>query len=93
MQPLARPQRLAVGLWLVVALVVWNGVYDFVVMRGVKEFLFRQALYEAGRGPQTAIAMVMDSTVFDAVWIASIWASVILLAGLFTIRLLSRPRG
>ena len=90
MRPLARPQRIAVALWLIVGLVVWNGVYDLIVGQGIKEYLFRTALYHAGRGPQSSIASVMDPFVFYAVWVSTIWASSIMLAGLFTIRMLSR---
>lgn len=92
MRPLGRPQRIAVALWVIVGIVVWNGVYDLMLVRGIKEFLFRDALYEAGRGPHTPIAAVMDAAVFDAVWISTLWASGIVLAGLFTIRLLSREQ-
>lgn len=92
MRRLGRPQRIAVALWVIVGVVVWNGVYDLMLVRGIKEFLFRDALYEAGRGPQTPIAAVMDAAVFDAVWISTLWASGIVLAGMCTIRLLSRER-
>lgn len=89
MQPLGRPQRMAVALWVIVAVVVWNGVYDLLVGQGIKEFLFREALYHAGRGPQVSVASVMDSYVFYATWVSTVWASVIMLAGLFTIKLLA----
>ncbi len=93
MRPLQRAERIAVALWLVVGLVVWNGVYDLLLSRGIKEFMLRNALYHAGRGPRTPIAAIMDVTVFDAVWISTIWASLIVLAGLLTIRLLSCAPG
>ena len=92
MRPLAPAQRVAVILWIVVGVVVWNGVYDFLLVRGMKEVLFRDALYHAGRGPLTSIASVMDVTVYDAVWVSTLWASCIVLAGLFTIRMLSRQQ-
>jgi hypothetical protein len=81
-------QRVAVGLWLVLVALLWNGIYDLVLVRGVKEYLFRAALAAAGRGPQMPIAQVMDVAVYEAVWIATFWASAVLLAGLVTIRLL-----
>jgi hypothetical protein len=83
-------QRLAVALWVVMVLLLWNGIYDLVLVRGVKEYLFRAALAAAGRGPQTPIAQVMDVAVYEAVWIATFWASAVFLAGLLTIRLLDR---
>ncbi len=81
------------ALWLGVGLVVWNGVYDLLLSRGIKEFMLRNALYHAGRAPRVSIAAVMDVTVFDAVWVSTIWATLIVLAGLVTIRLLSREPG
>jgi len=90
MPALTPRQRLAIGLWLTVAVLLWNGIYDMILVRGVKEYLFRAALFAAGRGAETPIAQVMDVAVHEAVWIATFWASLVLLAGLFTIRLL-RP--
>lgn len=87
MSRLTRPQRIAVALWLVAGVIVWNGIFEMRVVRGVKEYLFRVALFEAGRGPRTEIAQVMNSAIDDALWIATLWASAILLAGLLTIRL------
>jgi hypothetical protein len=86
---LTNRQRFAVGLWLVLVALLWNGIYDLVLVRGVKEYLFRAALAAAGRGPQTPIAQVMDVAVYEAVWIATFWASAVLLAGLCTIRLMT----
>jgi hypothetical protein len=90
MQPLDRRQRFAVGLWLIVALVVWNGIYDLLLTRGVKEYLLRRMMHEAGRGPDVQLAFMMDTAVREAVWISTIWAGAILLAGLLTIRLFAR---
>jgi hypothetical protein len=92
MQRLPRAERLAVLLWLIVAVAVWNGVYDILLTRGVQESLFRAALHQAGRAPAVPLAQVMDLTVRDAIWIATLWSALILLAGLTTIRLL-RPGG
>jgi hypothetical protein len=36
---------------------------------------------------------VLDPFVFDAVWVATFWASLILLGGLVTIRVLRRTGG
>ena len=86
--PVSRAQRLAVGLWLVLAVALWNGIFEMMVVRGVKEYLFRAALFDAGRGPLTPIAEVMDPAIYHATWVATLWASVVVLAALLTIRLL-----
>jgi hypothetical protein len=90
MQRLPPAERIALVLWLIVGVVVWNGLYDILLTRGVKEVLFRTALHQAGRAPAVPMAHVMDITVRDAIWISTLWACLILLAGLVTIRLLRR---
>jgi hypothetical protein len=85
---LARRQRLAIILWVVLAVVVWNGLYDLRITLGVRDYLMKEALHAAGRGPTVVMADAMHDTVKDAVLVASLWATIILLAGLGTIRLL-----
>lgn len=91
MQRVPRRERVLAGLWVVLAVVLWNGVYDMVLIEGIKEYLFRSALHEAGRGPDIRIATVLDGTIFKAVWVSTFWASVVMLAGMITIRALRRP--
>jgi hypothetical protein len=91
MRRLAVRERVAVWLWMVVAVIAGNGVYDLLVSRGIKYFLFRRALSEAGRAPAISLAQLMEATVRDAAWIGVLWGSSILLAGLCTIRLLRQP--
>jgi hypothetical protein len=92
MRRLDRPERIAVGLWLTLALVVWNGVYDLLLTRGIKDYLLRNALHQAGRGPEVSMTALLDLTVSEAFWVSTLWASVILCAGLWTIRLVG-PAG
>jgi hypothetical protein len=84
--PLTRRERILVGIWLAAGFALWNGVYDMTVGVGIKEYLFRSALHQAGRGPRMAIATVVDPFVFDALWVATFWASLVVLLGLVTIR-------
>jgi hypothetical protein len=50
----------------------------------------KQALHDAGRGPAVTIADAMHDTVRDAALVASLWAVIILAAGLATVWLLGR---
>jgi hypothetical protein len=88
-RPLGRAQRQSVALWLVLAVALWNAIFEMMIVRGVKEFLFRAALFEAGRGPLTPIAQVMDPAICHATWVATLWTSVVVLAAMTTIRRLS----
>jgi uncharacterized membrane protein SpoIIM required for sporulation len=87
-----RRERLAVWLWLIVAVVVWNGLYDLLLARSTQTYLFRQALHQARLAPWTDLTSAMDVAVRDAAWVSTLWASLLLLLGLLTIRFLrSRP--
>ncbi len=88
MRPLSSRQRAAAWLWLLVAVVAWNAVYDLRITLGVREYLLQVALHESGSAPAILMADAMRVTVRGAVMAASLWASVILLAGIGTIRLL-----
>jgi hypothetical protein len=79
-------ERVAVALWLLLALVAWNALYDLLLARSVQEYLFQQALNLAGRGPGLELAPAMDLAVRDAIWISTLWASILVLAGMVTVR-------
>lgn len=87
---ISRRERRLVLVWLVLGLVLWNGIYDMTLGEGIKEYLFRSVLHEAGRGPRVSVEAVLDPFVFDAVWVATFWASIVTLAGLVTIRAMRR---
>lgn len=89
-----RTTRSAVGirhwallLWLGVAVVVWNGAFDLLVTRGVKEYLYREAEAELGRGPRVTMREIMDQTIHDAAITASLWALFVGGAGYTSFRL------
>jgi len=85
---LSRARRWAIGLWVAMAIVVWNGLYDLRITLGVRDYLMKQALHDAGRGPAVTISEAMAATRKDAVGVASLWAVIILAAGMVTVRLL-----
>jgi hypothetical protein len=93
MRRLQRRERIAVAVWIVVTLFVWNGVYDLLMTRGIKDYLLRNALHQAGRGPEVSMTALLDLAIYEAFWVSTLWASVILLAGLWTVRLLGSSRG
>ena len=92
MRKLYRNERIAVTIWVIAAVVVWNGVYDLLMTRGIKDYLLRQALHQAGKGPDVSMTALIDLAITEATWVSTLWASVILLAGLMTIRLLTKAR-
>jgi hypothetical protein len=89
-EPLFRRQRIALAVWIVLAIALWNAIFEMMVVRGVKEYLVRAALYDAGRRPFTPIADVMNPAIFHATWVATLWTLIVLLAALLTIRAFTR---
>jgi hypothetical protein len=87
-QRIPRRELLAVAGWVILGGVLWNGIYDLVLGQGLREYLFRSALYDAGRGPLMPVSAVVDPYITDALWISTFWASLVTLAGLLTIRTL-----
>ena len=90
MEAFSRSRRTAVWIWIGMAVVVWNGLYDLLLNRAAKDYLFRAALHDAGRGPFVSLGEMMHVAVRDAALISTLWAGIILLAGLGTVRLLSK---
>ena len=92
MQRVPRRESLAVAAWLIVGVLLWNGIYDMVLGQGLREYLFRSALHDAGRGPAMSIRSVVDPYIVDAVWIATFWSALVVLAGMLTIKALRGGR-
>ncbi len=92
MTALGRRERIAVGLWIIIAAVVWNGLYDLLLARSTQTYLFKQAIHQAGLGPWVDLTSALDIAVREAAWLSTLWACLLLLAGLITIRLIwTRP--
>jgi hypothetical protein len=88
MLSLPRRERIALVLWLIVAAVAGNGLYDLLLARSTQNYLYRQAIHQAGLGPWIDLSNAMHVAVRDAIWISTLWASILLLAGMATIRLM-----
>ena len=86
MRRLPRRDRIMVFVWIVLAVALWNAIFEMLVEQGVKLYHFRAALHEAGRIPFVAIADVMDPAIFRATWVATMWTSIVLLAAMLTLR-------
>ena len=82
--------RLVVGIWVVVALVVWNGLYDFRISFGIRDYLLQAALHELGRAEPFDLGEMMAFTVRRAVTFATFWTALVLGAAVATVRLLPR---
>ena len=85
-----RARRIALTVWVILTVVIWNGLYDLRITLGVRQYLLDQALHEAGQGPGVTISDAMRETVGNAVLVATLWAGIVLAAGVWTMRTLTR---
>jgi hypothetical protein len=74
-----RRDRIVAAVWVLVIAVVWNGLYDVILLGRTRRYLYEQALYQAGRGPAVDLPQAMADGVRDAVWLASLWSGLLLL--------------
>jgi hypothetical protein len=88
MTGLARSERTAVALWLLFGAIAWNGLYDVLLKMSTRQYLYRHALHEAGRGPAVDLSQAMAVAVRDAAWLSTLWASLMLLLAMVTLRLI-----
>ena len=72
-------------LWLVIAVFVWNALFDLYVSRGAREYLQLLAESELGRISRPDMTQVMDQAKNMGIQGASIWAAIILASGWATI--------
>lgn len=85
-------RRALVILWGIVALFVWNVVFDLYVSRGAREYLQMAAEAELGRGPVPSMRDVMDWTNRRGARAATFWALVVFAAGCLTIHVRRREK-
>jgi hypothetical protein len=74
-------RRLAVAVWLVAALVIWNVVFDAHVRSGASDYVKRQDAWAAGKGPRADMDAVMGGAVSRGLRVASLWTAFVLAPG------------
>ena len=85
-------RRAAVLAWAVGAVVVWNVVFDEIVIQAGRDYLTLQALYQQGKAPAVTIRGVMDPGVARAARTATLSGGGVGAAGLLAIWLAARRR-
>ena len=78
------------GVWIVWAVIVWNVVFDRVLVEAGREYVRRAWTAAAGSGPYARIDDQMRPAVSRAFWAASASAGVIVAIGCAAIRLAAR---
>ena len=84
--------RIAAVLWLLLGVAVWNGFYDLYVSRGAREYGQLRVEAERDRGAEPDMQQVMSRAKRDGAQAATIWATLIVLAGWGTLWITRRQR-
>jgi hypothetical protein len=88
----SRVEKRLLVLWLAVAFVVWNGVYDMRLHDTVRGYLYQNALAQAHLAGGVDMRDYLHRGVKDAIAFSTAWACGVLVAGLITMRVLSPRR-
>ena len=79
-------RRIAQALWLAWAIVVWNVVFDHVIVVAGREYFAAAVIAARGPGPYARMDNWMRPAIARGLWIASTSSAAILVAGLVGIR-------
>jgi hypothetical protein len=83
---MTRIERRLLILWIALAVVVWNGIYDMRMHDATRGYLLETALAQAGLGRGVDMRTVLHRGVVDAVAFSTAWALGVFLAGIVTMR-------
>src|SRR5438132_8373569 len=89
----SRAARLAMALWIAWAVVVWNVVFDHVIVVAGRHYLNAAGLAADGSGAYARIDDWMRPAVTRALWTATAAGGAILVIGLVSVRLAARATG
>lgn len=91
--PLRSPRSrlgVAIALWIALALVVWNVVFDRVLVVAGRQYVYAATRAARGSGPYLRVDDWMRPAERRALWMASVAGGTILAAGLVSIGLATR---
>jgi hypothetical protein len=83
--PTRRAVRLAILLWLVFGVVLWNALFDRAIVIAGRNYLSRQSQAQRHNGPVVTIAGVMRPAAAQAAIVASCWSLAVTATGLAAI--------
>jgi hypothetical protein len=66
-----RARRAAILAWAAFSVVVWNVVFDAIIIQAGRDYLTRQALHQQGLGPAVTIRQAMDPALTRAARVAT----------------------
>ena len=88
----ARAARVARWLWIAFAIVVWNVVFDRVLVLAGRQYVHAATVAARGSGPYLRVNDWMRPAITRGLWTATAAAAVILAIGLICVPLAARRR-
>src|SRR5260370_20573366 len=88
----ARAARIARWLWIAFAIVVWNVVFDRVLVLAGRQYVHAATVAARGSGPYLRVNDWMRPAITRGLWTATAFAAVILAIGLISLPLAARRR-
>jgi hypothetical protein len=88
----ARAARVARWLWIAFAIVVWNVVFDRILVLAGRQYVHAAAIAARGSGPYLRASDWMRPAITRGLWTASAAAGAILAVGLVGVPLAARRR-
>ena len=88
----ARAARVARWLWIAFAIVVWNVVFDRILVLAGRQYVHAAAVAARGSGPYLRASDWMRPAITRGLWTATAAAGAILVIGLIAVPLAARRR-
>jgi hypothetical protein len=85
-RPPDRIEKRLLILWLALAFVVWNGIYDMRLHDTMRGYLLQTSLAQAGLGRGVEMRPYLHRGLVDAIAFATAWSLGVFLAGVVTMR-------
>ena len=82
--------RLAFALWILWAVIVWNVVFDHVIVRAGREYIGAAGRAGSGRSARPDMDAFMRPAVTRGLWIATVSGGLVLGIGLASVRAAAR---
>jgi hypothetical protein len=86
------PRRVATALWVALAIVTWNVIFDRVLVLAGRRYVYAAATAANVSRPYERIGDWMPPAAARAAWLASAGAAIVLAVGLGAIALASRRK-
>jgi hypothetical protein len=80
--PVRRAVRLAILLWLVFGIVLWNALFDHAIVIAGRTYLYRESQALRHNGPRVTIAGAMRPAAARGALVASFWSLLVTATGL-----------